>query len=56
MYASAAKATGRMADSVPPAMATSTSPCSIRRCASTKAWTPDAQAATLVITGPRSLF
>ena len=54
MLASAANATGRIVDSVPPAITTSTSPCSIRRCASTKAWTPEAQAATLVITGPRS--
>src|SRR5688500_9447589 len=56
MLASAAKATGRIADSVPPAMTTSTSPCSIMRCASMKACTPEAQAATLVITGPRILF
>ena len=56
MLASAAKATGRIALSVPPASTTSTSPCSISRCASTKAWTPEAQAATEVITGPRSRF
>ncbi len=28
----------------------------MRRCASTKAWTPDAHAATEVITGPRIPF
>src|SRR3990170_3744919 len=56
MFASAANATGRMALSVPPAMTTSTSPCSMRRCASTKACTPDAHAATEVMTGPRIPF
>ena len=56
MLARAAKATGRMALSVPPAMTTSASPCSIRRCASTKACTPEAQAATLATTGPRRPF
>ena len=56
MLASAANATGRMVLSVPPAMTTSTSPCSIMRCASTKAWTPEAHAATLVTTGPRVPF
>ena len=56
MLPSAAKATGMIALSVPPAMTTSTSPCSIRRCASTKACTPEAQAATEVMTGPRVPF
>ena len=56
MLASAAKATGRMALSVPPVITTCASPCSIRRCASTKACTPEAQAATLVMTGPRRPF
>ena len=45
-----------MALSVPPAMTTSASPRSMRRCASRKAWTPDAQAATEVMTGPRMPF
>ncbi len=56
MFASAAKLTGRIALSVPPATTTSTSPCSMRRWASTKAWTPAAQAATEVMTGPRIPF
>ena len=52
MLPSAANATGRMAASVPPVTTTSTSPCSMSRCASTKACTPAAQAATEVMTGP----
>ena len=52
MLPRAAKATGRMADSVPPATTTSTSPCSMSRWASTKACTPAAHAATEVMTGP----
>ena len=52
MLPSAANATGKMAASVPPATTTSTSPCSMSRCASTNACTPAAQAATEVMTGP----
>ena len=52
MLPRAAKAIGRSAASVPPTMATSTSPVWIRRMPSMNAMTLLAQAATWVMTGP----
>ena len=56
MFASAAKAIGRSGASEPPATTTSHSPVAISRSASWNAMTPDAQAATWVMTGPVSPY
>ena len=46
--------TGVMADSVPPARATTASPRRICSAASPMAWAPDAQALTMAKLGPRA--